>query len=78
MCCCRMAACTCKSKSQDRSRSGRDDGGRVRGDAVPSEPRYAVRYTYEHSILPYDDPDSHWDGKPLERGHRLSLMVRVS
>lgn len=37
-----------------------------------------MRYNYEHSILPYDDPDSHWDGKPLERGHRLSLMVRVS
>jgi len=37
-----------------------------------------VRYEYKHSILGYDHPDSHWDGKRLDKGHRISIMIRVS
>ncbi|KAI9634459.1 uncharacterized protein MKK02DRAFT_16941 [Dioszegia hungarica] len=40
--------------------------------------RDTVRYQYDHSILPYDDTGSAWQGKKLEPGHRISLMVRVS
>lgn len=35
-----------------------------------------MRYEYEHAILGYDE--SSWEGTPLEPGHRLSIMVRVS
>ena len=38
----------------------------------------AIRYGYEHSILPFDDPSSIWDGERLEPGHRISIMIRVS
>ena len=37
--------------------------------------RDKLRYEYEHSILGYDA--SEWDGKDLESGHRLSVMIRV-
>lgn len=37
-----------------------------------------IRYQYEHSILPYDDTGSVWDGEQLSAGHRVSVMVRVS
>lgn len=37
-----------------------------------------IRYQYEHSILPYDDPVSVWEGEQLSAGHRVSVMVRVS
>ncbi|WVN85576.1 uncharacterized protein L203_100724 [Cryptococcus depauperatus CBS 7841] len=38
--------------------------------------RDCVRYNYEHAILPYGHEGSIWDGKRLEKGHRLSIMVR--
>lgn len=38
----------------------------------------AIRYAYKHSILPYEHEGSIWDGKRLEAGHRVSIMVRVS
>lgn len=38
----------------------------------------SVRYSYEHSILPYDHEGSVWDGRRLEPGHRVSIMIRVS
>jgi alkylated DNA repair protein alkB family protein 7 len=40
--------------------------------------RDAIRYQYEHSILPYDDLGSVWEGEQLKAGHRVSVMVRVS
>ncbi|ORY28580.1 hypothetical protein BCR39DRAFT_468092, partial [Naematelia encephala] len=40
--------------------------------------RDTVRYEYEHSILPYEHEASVWDGKRLQPGHRVSIMVRVS
>ncbi|KAL1405177.1 hypothetical protein Q8F55_008802 [Vanrija albida] len=47
---------------------------------VPSGSVYmqkgSVRYQYKHSILPYDDAGSVWDGAALQPGHRISLMVR--
>ncbi|OXG21033.1 hypothetical protein C366_01586 [Cryptococcus neoformans Tu401-1] len=38
--------------------------------------RDSIRYEYEHSILPFDDPSSIWDGEKLESGHRISIMIR--
>ncbi|OXG65082.1 hypothetical protein C370_01612, partial [Cryptococcus neoformans A1-35-8] len=38
--------------------------------------RDSIRYGYEHSILPFDDPSSIWDGEKLESGHRISIMIR--
>lgn len=40
--------------------------------------RDTIRYEYEHSILPYGDEGSKWDGKDLDPGHRVSIMIRVS
>jgi alkylated DNA repair protein alkB family protein 7 len=40
--------------------------------------RDSIRYGFKHSILPYNDQGSVWDGERLKEGHRLSLMVRVS
>ncbi|WRT65939.1 uncharacterized protein IL334_002890 [Kwoniella shivajii] len=38
--------------------------------------RDTVRYHYEHSILPYSSEGSVWDGKKLQSGHRISIMIR--
>ncbi|WVR05643.1 hypothetical protein IAU60_002665 [Kwoniella sp. DSM 27419] len=38
--------------------------------------RDSIRYQYEHSILPYSSQGSIWDGSRLDRGHRISIMIR--
>jgi hypothetical protein len=40
--------------------------------------RGSVRYDYKHSILGYEDGGSQWGGNCLEKGHRVSVMIRVS
>ncbi|KAK4686923.1 hypothetical protein P7C73_g3202, partial [Tremellales sp. Uapishka_1] len=35
----------------------------------------SIRYGYKHSILPYGST-SEWQGKQLEPGHRISIMIR--
>jgi hypothetical protein len=47
-------------------------------NSAPLTIRDSIRYQYEHSILSYEDEGSVWDGKRLEAGHRVSVMVRVS
>ncbi|XAO23498.1 hypothetical protein I312_102276 [Cryptococcus bacillisporus CA1280] len=55
----------------------REEGWEVRlGSGSVYIQRDLIRYGYEHSILPFDDPSSIWDGKKLEMGHRISIMIR--
>ncbi|WVQ71110.1 hypothetical protein IAR50_000635 [Cryptococcus sp. DSM 104548] len=60
-----------------RKKEEGEDGWDVR---LPSGSVYiqrdSVRYNYEHSILPYDDDASIWNGERLEKGHRMSVMIR--
>lgn len=49
--------------------------GRGNPDLMSSD---SIRYEYEHSILPYEDDASRWDGQELQPGHRVSIMIRVS
>nr|ODN93243.1 hypothetical protein L203_00513 [Cryptococcus depauperatus CBS 7841] len=60
-----------------RRKEDGDDGWDVRlSSGSVYIQRDCVRYNYEHAILPYGHEGSIWDGKRLEKGHRLSIMVR--
>ncbi|WVQ85507.1 hypothetical protein IAT38_007672 [Cryptococcus sp. DSM 104549] len=66
-----------RRKKEDAQEGGEGEGWDVR---LPSGSVYvqrdSVRYGYEHSILSYEDEGSVWDGKRLEAGHRVSVMIR--
>lgn len=63
-----MVPCIYRSVSQMISERGTAD--------IAARDR--IRYEYDHSILPYEGPESTWNAEQLRPGHRISIMVRVS